>query len=304
MSEAQSSATTTDNDPELEEIADQLYALRPEDFAAARDEHVRKAKADKKQSLARELGKLRRPTQSAWLINLLWRDQRDVMEQLFQLADELGRAQARASGRELQTLTVQRRELESGLLRHARGLAEKAGVSVSAPMEREAQETLSAALAVPEVANEVRTGRLVKPAAYAGFGAVPTGISPTAVVEEKEPPVASRSATTEPIDLATAQRSREQRAAAERQVQEARGAVSAAAESLADWERAAASAEERHQELRAQLEQLEKQLRDLRVAVATAEDAAQAAARRRDQADKAHETALHTLRRAEEDLKD
>ncbi len=287
------------DDSELEEIADRLYALRPEDFAAARDEEVRTARADKKQSLARELGKLRRPTQSAWLINLLWRDQREVMETLFQLAEELGRAQAQASGRELQTLTAQRRELEGGLLRRARGLAEQAGVTVSAPMEREAQETLSAALALPEVANEVRTGRLVKPAAYAGFGSLPAGVSPR-VVEEK--PVAARSAPSEPLDLAAAQRVREERAAAERQVQEARAAVSEAAEGLGDWERAAASAEEHHQELRSQLEQLEKQLRDLRVAVATAEDAAQAAARRRDQANKDHETAQHALRRAEEDL--
>jgi len=290
----------SDDDSQLEEIADRLYALRPEDFAAARDEEVRTARADKKQALARELGKLRRPTQSAWLINLLWRDQRDVMETLFQLAEELGRAQAQASGRELQTLTAQRRELEGGLLRRARGLAEQAGVTVSAPMEREAQETLSAALALPEVADEVRTGRLVKPAAYAGFGTLPTEVSPR-VVEDK--PVAARSAPAEPLDLAAAQRVREERAAAERQVQEARAAVSEAAEGLADWERAAASAEEHHQELRSQLEQLEKQLRDLRVAVATAEDAAQAAARRRDQANKDHETAQHALRRAEEDLK-
>jgi hypothetical protein len=300
MSEARSSATTAENDPELEEIADQLYALRPEDFAAARDEHVRQARADKKQALARELAKLRRPTQSAWLINLLWRDQRDVMQQLFQLADELGRAQAQASGRELQTLTAQRREIEGGLLRRARGLAEQAGVTVSAPMEREAQETLSAALAMPEVASEVRTGRLLKPAAYAGFGAFSTGVVSPKAVEEKPAPVASGSATSDPVDLAKV---REQRAAAERQVQEARAAVSEAAENLADWERAATSAEEHHQDLRSQLEQLEKQLRDLRVTVATAEDAAQAAARRRDQADKAHERAQHALRRAEEDVK-
>ncbi len=290
----------SDDDSELDEIADRLYALRPEDFAAARDEEVRKARADKKQTLARELGKLRRPTQSAWLINLLWRDQRDVMETLFLLAEELGRAQAQASGRELQTLTAQRRELEGGLLRRARGLAEQAGVTVSAPMEREAQETLAAALAVPEVADEVRTGRLVKPAAYAGFGTFPTaGVSPRVAPEK---PVATRSAAAEPVDLAAAQRVREVRAAAERQVHAARAAVAEAAESLADWERAAASAEGHHQELRSQLEQLEKQLRDLRVGVATAEDAAQAAARRRDQANKDHDTAQHALRRAEEDL--
>src|SRR6266496_3881643 len=141
-----------EDDGELDKVADELYALRPDEFAAKRDEEVKKARAEGRAALARELNKLRKPTQSAWLINLLWRDQRDVMEQLFQLAEELGRAQAQASGRELQTLTAQRRELEGGLLRRARVLAEQAGVTVSAPMEREAQETLSAALALPEVA--------------------------------------------------------------------------------------------------------------------------------------------------------
>ncbi|HEY0580989.1 MAG TPA: hypothetical protein VGE94_02345, partial [Chloroflexota bacterium] len=67
----------------LEAIADQLYTLRPEAFAAARDEAVRKAKTEGRKILAQQLGKLRRPTQSAWLINLLWRDQRDVIEDLF-----------------------------------------------------------------------------------------------------------------------------------------------------------------------------------------------------------------------------
>jgi hypothetical protein len=303
VSESRSNVTSAASDPELDEIAGELYALRPDEFAAARDEQVRKARAEGKQPLARELAKLRRPTQSAWLINLLWRDQRDVMEQLFQLADELGRAQAQASGRELQSLTAQRRELEGALLRRARALAEQAGVSVSAPMEREAQETLSAALAVPEVANEVRSGRLVKPAAYAGFGTLPTGVS-VAAAKHEAPPAVSRSATAEPLDLQAAQRARERRAEAQRQLEAAQAAVATAADALAHDAGAESVAQEHHQELRKQLEQLEKQLRDLKVEVATAEDAAQAASRRREQADKAHQTALRALEQAERDVAD
>jgi hypothetical protein len=303
VSESRSSATTADRDPELDEIADELYALRPDDFAAARDEQVRKARAEGKQPLARELAKLRRPTQSAWLINQLWRDQHDVMEQLFKLADELAQAQAHASGRELQRLTAQRRELEGTLLRRARALAEKAGVSVSAPMEREAQETLSAALAVPEVANEVRTGRLVKPAAYAGFGTLPSGAS-VAAAKQESPSAATRSPKSEPLDLQAAQRARERRAEAQRQLEAAQAAVATAADTLANDARTESAAQEHHQELRKQLERLEKQLRDLKVEVATAEDAAQAASRRREQADKAHQTALRALEQAERDASD
>jgi hypothetical protein len=97
MSEAASSGKQADHERELEEIAAELYALRPDDFAGARDDQVRKARADSRKPLARELSGLRRPTMSAWLINLLWRGQRHVMEQLLQLGDELNRAQAQAS---------------------------------------------------------------------------------------------------------------------------------------------------------------------------------------------------------------
>ena len=140
-------------DPDFERIADELYAARPDEFASARDEQVRKARADGRPELARELNKLRKPTQSAWLVNLLWRGQRDVMQQLFELAAELSRAQAGASGEELRGLTAQRRQLESALLRQAQALAAQSGVRVTDATAREAQETLAAALANPEVAD-------------------------------------------------------------------------------------------------------------------------------------------------------
>src|SRR5690349_9759446 len=98
---------------DLEDVAARLYALKPDDFAAARDDEVRSARAAGQQPLAREIAKLRRPTQSAWLINLLWRDQHDVMEQLFALSLELSRAQAEAAGAELRELTAQRPQLEN-----------------------------------------------------------------------------------------------------------------------------------------------------------------------------------------------
>src|SRR6266516_999064 len=185
-------------DSELEPLADELYGLRPEAFSAARDEAVRAARGQGKAALARELARLRKPTQSAWLVNVLWRDQREVMQQLFELANELSRAQAEAAGPTLRALTAQRRELETALTRQAVALAEKAGVKVSDSVMREAQDTLGAALARPEVADEVRAGRLVKPATYAGFGVLP----PSTAAHRGAESVA------EPIDLQAAQRAR------------------------------------------------------------------------------------------------
>jgi len=177
MSKAEPEAAEGGQALELDKIADELYGQRPDAFAAARDEQVRKARAEGRQPLARELARLRKPSQSAWLVNLLWRNQREVLEQFLQLGEEMTLAQAQASGPELLRLTAVRRELEAALVRGARTLAEQAGVAVSASMEREAQETLSAALAVSDVADEIRTGRLVKPASYAGFGTLGPSVS-------------------------------------------------------------------------------------------------------------------------------
>src|SRR5690348_16036692 len=111
-----------ESDPQaaLDKVADDLYGLPPDAFTGARDAAVKQARADGNAPLAREIAKLRRPTQSAWLINLLWRDQREVMEQFFEVADALRVAQAEAQGAELRELTSQRRQLETAMIRQAR----------------------------------------------------------------------------------------------------------------------------------------------------------------------------------------
>jgi hypothetical protein len=310
------SESASNPDHQFDSIADELYALPPDGFAAARDEQVRKARAEGRQALARELGRLRRPTQSAWLINLLWRDQREVLEQLLQLAEELSRAQAEASGPELQRLTAVRRHLEAALIRGARALAQKAGVTVSASTEREAQETLAAALALPEVANEVRTGRLVKPASYAGFGALlpatPTASTPPHTSEDTRAPirlVPPAAPETDEIAQRAARRARERREEAERRVQEARAALELAASALAESTRVAEAAREHRQAVAKQVEQLEErlkelqdQLREVQKEFPAAQQAELVAATRQDQADKAHEAALRTLGEAEKHL--
>ncbi len=295
-----------DLDRKLDEIAGELYGLPPDAFTAARDEQVRKARAGGEAALAREIARLRRPTQSAWLINLLWRDQREVLEQFFEVANLLRQAQAEAAGAELRELTTQRRQLENAMIRQARALAEKAGVEVGAATEREAQETLSAALAQPEVADEVRTGRLIKPVAYAGFGTLPTDIKPAA--PRAEPPPAKQAGKPEAkIDdfaAKAAERARQRRAEAELRVQQARAALDEASQYLGEQNRAATSARKRHEDLTEELSQTESRLRDLKALVVTAEQAALAAARRRDQAEKDRQQARQALEEVEQALRE
>jgi hypothetical protein len=286
---------------DFDQIADELYAIRPDQFAMERDTKIREARADGHPELARELAKLRRPTQSAWLINLLWRDQREVMDQLFELGSELGQAQARASGADLQLLTAQRRQIEAALIRRGHALARDAGVTVSDSMEREAQETLAAALANPEVADVIRTGRLIRPATYAGFG------TPVAVMTPRPPqPAASRPAPPPENELAerAARRARERLETAQRVVDEARATYDAAAQELSAQEPAVEAARQARQAIRDQIEQHRAKLRDLERDEDAADRTVTDAERRRDQLRDGRDAAQRGLNRAERDLAD
>jgi predicted ribosome quality control (RQC) complex YloA/Tae2 family protein len=232
------------------------------------------------------------------LVNMLWRDQRDVMETLFDLSQELGDAQSGASGDLLRELTAQRRALESALVQRARGIAEKEGVNVTPEMERDVQETLAAALAQPEMADEVRTGRLVKPLEYAGFGTFPT--TTTAATPKREGAAKEPTPIRKPQDDERAKKLREQ---AERRLQEARDAADDAARDLAEVTRAAESAQQRTRELNQQLEQLQRQVREMERDIAAAERAEREAKRRWEQAQQENEAAQKRVKEAEAGLK-
>ena len=55
----------------VREIGDRLYTLPPAAFTAARDAAVGEARQAGDRATATELAGLRRPTQAAWLVNLL-----------------------------------------------------------------------------------------------------------------------------------------------------------------------------------------------------------------------------------------
>ncbi len=156
--------------PELIEAADEMYAVPPAEFVAARDEQVRRAREDGKPELAKALGKLRRPTQSAYLVNLLTRDERDHVEDLLALGEEFRAAYADGDGDRLRELSGRRQQLLTTLLRATHRLGDRVGVRVSTEAGRDVEATLGAALVDPDVAEEVRIGQLAAPVDYAGFG--------------------------------------------------------------------------------------------------------------------------------------
>jgi hypothetical protein len=156
----------------LADIADGLYQLPPEQFIAARDEAVKRARAAGDRRLAAEVGKLRRPTVGAWVVNRLVRHRPELIGELFLIGDQMRLAQRDLHGDMLRELSLRRRFVVDALSKAAVVLARRDHRRDNLPIA-EIEATLMAALADPEVAQQVRAGQLTKTVEYTGFGETP-----------------------------------------------------------------------------------------------------------------------------------
>lgn len=148
---------------DLESVADELYALPPGEFVAARGRHVAAARTAKEPALAKQIAALRKPTLAAWAGNLLVRSAPEQVDALRRLGEGLRAAQERLAGEQLRELTRQRNALVAELAREARRLAAEAGQPVGDAVQHEVETTLHAVLADPEAAGEWAAGHLAKP---------------------------------------------------------------------------------------------------------------------------------------------
>jgi len=160
----------------VDEIADELYGLDPEDFTAARDAAARAATDP---ATGKAIKALRKPTAPAHAVNRLVRDRAADVDRLLALGDDLRTAMAGRGG-DVRELTEQRRALVNELANAA-----------PASTRADVTATFEAATADPELAAAVRSGRLVRPLRYAGFGALP---DVSAAVATPVRPAAKRSA--------------------------------------------------------------------------------------------------------------
>ena len=180
---------------ELDEIVRELYVLPPADFVAARNELVRAARAAGSREIAERLQHLRRPTRSAWLVNVLARDSA-AMRRLSTLGKELRDAQTGLDSTQLRTLSEQRRRLITDLVEQAQAHASDAGLRLTATVLSEVEATLQAALVDLAGALTIRNGRLVRPLSHSGFGPRPRSTVPqirsTADVRPVEIPAETR----------------------------------------------------------------------------------------------------------------
>ncbi len=154
----------------VSDIGDELQALPPAAFTAARDRYVAQARAAGDATAAKQLAAMKRPSVGAWLVNLIALRRPDALAELLDLGAAMRAAQA-DGGAQLRDLSARRR-WEIDTLRAAAGsLAEQAGAAAPTRAQlAEVEATLSAALVDDDLARRVRSGRLLKAAGYGGFG--------------------------------------------------------------------------------------------------------------------------------------
>jgi hypothetical protein len=210
----------------------ELYTAPPDGFVAARDELVAQAKAAGQTDRAKQLGKLRKPTVAAWVVNLLAIRRPELVDQLVELSAALRSAQRQLKGDALRELTKQRREAVGALVKEAVALATKADPRNRGKLPvAEVEATITAAVSDAEVAEQVRSGRLVRAASYAGFGEVPRPHLRLVTDEQPEPAPAEAGDDRGSKRAAEAERAARRRAV-ERELTTARAAEKAAAKDL------------------------------------------------------------------------
>jgi hypothetical protein len=259
---------------DLQTATDELYGLSPDEFIERRQQLVTEARGAKDRQLATQIGKLRRPTRSAWLINLLARQERDDVTALLELGTALQEAQQRMAGDELRQLSAQRRKSVDALARRAVELGREKGYSAPDGATQEVSQTLQTALGDADIAELVRTGTLTQAVTYGGFGPTDLASALGASLPTQAPrQPAKKEAPPEPAPALDPKQRRE----AEKAAVEARERARAARKAAEEAESEAEAATQHADELADKVESLRSQLRQTEAAEREARDAARTA---------------------------
>jgi len=259
---------------ELDRAAEELYALPPAAFTAARN-----AAAAAHPALAKAVKALRKPTVAAWAVNLL--AAHGELGEAITLSAALHEAQEELDGAELSRLGKQRRALVAALARQAVDLAQQQGVAVSAAARDDVEKTINAAVVDAAAGAAVLSGRLVRPLQASGVD----GVDLTDAVGGSVPEAPEEKQTDE---LAERRAQRE----AERAAREAQRAADVSASELERVEAALARARDRARQLGERVEALRAELARVVEDAATAESEAESlGAQRQDAAARARTAA-------------
>ncbi|MCZ4522053.1 hypothetical protein O4220_26325 [Rhodococcus ruber] len=172
--------------PHIAAVVDDLYSLAPADFVSHRSAYVARFKKSGDKSGAASVGALRKPTVVAWLVNSLARRDESALAELFELGEQLERAQQRGDGARLRELSTARSTSIRALTEKAIALGRDLGATVGDSAAREIANTLNAAMADPEIRDRVRAGRTVTAETYSGFGPALLSLVPDPPEDETE----------------------------------------------------------------------------------------------------------------------
>jgi hypothetical protein len=286
---------------DLDTAADELYAVSPDDFIERRQQLVAEARQEGNREIATQIGKLRRPTRSAWLINLLAREESDNITALFELGAALQQAQQRMAGDELRQLSAERRKTVDALARRAVELGRQQGYEAPDGASQEVGQTLQSALGDPEIADLVRAGHLTQAVTYGGFGPTDLASALGASLPTKAP---SRPEKQAEAPQPAPKRDAKQRREAEKAASEARELATEARQAAESAEEEAEAATQRADDLADQVESLRTQLRQTEAAEREARDEARAARKHYQELRQAALSAEQAVAAAEEALEE
>jgi hypothetical protein len=214
----------------VDEIADRLYALPPEEFTQARNEAERELRKAGERAQADQVKALRRPSAAAAAANHLVHAHRARVETFLRAAATLRDAQFAGKGDLAAAAQAEREELEQ--------LVRLGGEAV--------RPTLHAAAVDDNTARELLQARLVREPEPAGFGTLLVHAEPTA-----KRPTAKRAtrAATKPDDSAARARLREAKKTLGAAAAEERQAKRQWEQAQRELERAQATVEKAQNEL-------------------------------------------------------
>ena len=297
-------AAANSGDP-LVAAADELYALLPGEFTAARNDRAKAAKAAGDKILGADLGRLPKPSAAAWGVNMLVRHRTAEIDQLLELGRTMRAAQEELDSDTLRTLGTQRRAVIGAVAKQARMLARDLGQSLGEPAVEEIEQTLQAAMADPHAAAAVRSGRLVRPLTTVGFE--PVDLTDAVAVpgdltgDGAPPPPAG---TVRPPARLDDARRKKRIAEAQRELDDARRQVEASEAEVAAAEEHLDVATDERERLNREREELEERLEQLASELAAAAKRLRDLARAKEEAEDSRHEAEREADRAERRLRE
>ncbi len=241
--------------PELtNDVIRELYSVPPNEFMAKRSELADAARKRGDAAAAQAIGKLRKPTVSAYLVNALVHDDTSVVDELSALGDRMRAAQDALDAGVLRELTTERRKLVDTLT--ARALKKAERTDPPAALRDEVSGTFDAAVADADIA--ARLGQLQRAEQWSGFGFLPTGSPQLTVVRGGRDEKPAKKTSAKP-KMSAADKRKQQRA-----LSSARDAFAKAESTLDDANRTERQLGEQVRQLTRKLAKLQTQLDDAR----------------------------------------